>query len=669
MPGGTYGPYTHKKIMVTESTSDGKSRTYQDIGIYLSVTASTVMFIVLVLTAASEKSETIDEGLFIAGGAVQVQQLNPNIDLSHPPLLRWLSGAFTTLLGNARIPGAPPVVSKEPMELFPYKIQEVFDYSIRFFYESPHDHDRVLFWGRFPFVFLGALLGLILFATARRYFGIWPAFGAFLTFLFTPEILAHSQWAHADLASTLSIFMVSLALFKALSEPSLKNDILLGALSGLAVSIKLTALIYIPLVLVLLMVFEKRGLLDCSKRIGTVSLVAYVSIIVAYLPQPRLFMPHEFYESDLSRIGIVWLEPLIRHLPLPDSFLKGVIYTLLLGQHGQVSFFHGQISTTGWWYYFPAAIFLKYPTCLLIVGIGGLVALWRSALSLSCKVSFSLPPFVVSAAAMLQSVNIGVRSVLPIAPFLAFWCAVALWHWKNITVRLVFSALLVLSMISGIAKYPDFLTYFNPLMGGTSSADKWLVDSNVDWGQDLPALAKELQKRGVDEVRLAYFGMGKPSHYGIRTRNPLPPEPGWYAVSRSYLSGWWPPGDPYGWLRGLQPVTLVGGSIALFHVDEEYLASIGKTKDSQEFLMQLGLNALYTEHQYDAAVGYFRRVLQMNPDHYGATYQLAVALDKSGRHDDSELIWEKVLEMAEKCHDTLTIETARQRLRDERERT
>lgn len=529
------------------------------------------IFIVLVLSAGSQKSETIDEGLFIAGGAAQVQYINPNIDLSHPPLLRWLSGLSTTFLGNARAVQPLPFLTDHPFELFFYNVQDVFEFGIRFFYDMGNDHDQVLFWGRFPFVFLGALLGFLIFLQARRFFGIGPAFVAMLAFLFTPEVLAHSQWAHSDLASALTLFIISIALYEALLNPSWKIDLLLGGALGLAVSVKLTALIQVPLVLVLLAIFGRIGLFAFIKRTVLIISILYIIIVVVYLPEPRIMGPHIFFKSDLDRLGIAWLEPLLRFLPLPDTFLRGIFYTLLLSQHGQIAFLHGQISTSGWWYYFPVAIFLKYPNGLLLVALAGLLAQWRGSTPLAQKVAFSFPPLTVLGTAMLQSINIGVRSMIPLAPYFAFWSGAALWYWHNRITRIIISLLITTSIISGIFAYPDFLTYFNPLLGGTSKAHKWLGDSNIDWGQDLPALARELKKRNIREIKLAYFGAGRPSYYGIIGLYPQVIEPGWYAISRSYLAGQLPLGNLYSWLSSMQPVTLVGGSIALFCVDENML--------------------------------------------------------------------------------------------------
>ena len=59
----------------------------------------------------------------------------------------------------------------------------------------------------------------------------------------------------------------------------------------------------------------------------------------------------------------------------------------------------------------------------------------------------------------------------------------------------------------------------------------------------------------------------------------------------------------------------------------------------------------------------FRQVLALNPTHYGAHYQLAVALDRSGNTRQARALWEAVLQMAQSYHDAATEQTARVRLR------
>ncbi|MGH9441896.1 MAG: tetratricopeptide repeat protein [Thermoanaerobaculia bacterium] len=83
---------------------------------------------------------------------------------------------------------------------------------------------------------------------------------------------------------------------------------------------------------------------------------------------------------------------------------------------------------------------------------------------------------------------------------------------------------------------------------------------------------------------------------------------------------------------------------------------------SADSLMKSGLDALYTRHDPAAAAEDFRKVLRINPDHYGATYQLASALDQLGRSGEALPLWKTVLAMAERFGDAATAATARERI-------
>jgi tetratricopeptide (TPR) repeat protein len=78
--------------------------------------------------------------------------------------------------------------------------------------------------------------------------------------------------------------------------------------------------------------------------------------------------------------------------------------------------------------------------------------------------------------------------------------------------------------------------------------------------------------------------------------------------------------------------------------------------------MAAGLEALYTKHDAVTAAARFREVLAQNPEHYGATFQLATALDQADKPAESKPVWVKMLGMAEAIKDTPTADRARARL-------
>ena len=96
---------------------------------------------------------------------------------------------------------------------------------------------------------------------------------------------------------------------------------------------------------------------------------------------------------------------------------------------------------------------------------------------------------------------------------------------------------------------------------------------------------------------------------------------------------------------------------------KEALARLGQSSpESEEAMMAIGLHALYSLHKPIDAALQFRLVLERNPNHYGATFQLARALDEAGKPDEARVLWEKMLGLAQAASDTETITTVRARL-------
>jgi hypothetical protein len=133
-----------------------------------------------------------------------------------------------------------------------------------------------------------------------------------------------------------------------------------------------------------------------------------------------------------------------------------------------------------------------------------------------------VPPGVYGIAALMTNLNLGIRHVLPIYPFL--YIAVGL-----VTVRLlrlglpwakwVVAALAVALAVEALAAYPNYLPFFNVACGG-SRGGRWLLgDSNLDWGQDLINLANWRKQHTDKPLFLSYFGMANPEYYGIDYTN------------------------------------------------------------------------------------------------------------------------------------------------------
>jgi len=163
-------------------------------------------------------------------------------------------------------------------------------------------------------------------------------------------------------------------------------------------------------------------------------------------------------------------------------------------------------------------------------------------------------------------------------------CPPVPWSPRLRVRRLIPLTLFTWLALATLLIYPHFLAYFNSLGGGPENGWHILVDSNIDWGQDLKGLRAWMAREGVDRVRLSWFGSAYPEAYGIaydmlpgvpngfpmwenppfdRTR----PAPGIYAISVTNLVGaMFPDHDLYAWFREREPDAKVGYSIFIFEV-------------------------------------------------------------------------------------------------------
>ncbi len=306
-----------------------------------------------------------------------------------------------------------------------------------------------------------------------------------------------------------------------------------------------------------------------------------------------------------------------KHRLLPQAFVGGFLFTYANGLV-RFAYANGEISAVGWWWYFPFAILVKTPVAtLLAVGWAGVIGVRRLLVAATpaspsvqdrprCDAGVAatgrrwaifclvLPVALFLASAMSSNLNIGIRHILSIYPFLFVATGVVAarrWKTRGRNARVAIGFLGLLLVIETFSAYPNFIAYFNSVannLGGGKLA--LLGDSNLDWGQDLPLLAQWQKANPEKPLYLCYFGYADPRHYGIR----YIPMPGGYhydtpphfpsdqpftrsvvAISASNLQG--PPllFDPklselvpyYRKWAARKPIAVLGDSIYLYEYD------------------------------------------------------------------------------------------------------
>lgn len=255
-----------------------------------------------------------------------------------------------------------------------------------------------------------------------------------------------------------------------------------------------------------------------------------------------------------------WRRYVVRSNVPAFEFLLGVQYVRMHSAmgHGEAWLFDRNRSD-GFWYYFPVVLFFKTPLPFLILAIIGLGILARRAPALA------LIPLAILGAAMTTRINIGVRHVLPVYPFLAIAAAVAVVTlWRHTRAGRAFAAVLLLWFVIGTTlAHPDYLPWFNEAAG--RHPERVAADSNLDWGQDLLRLADVMQNQ---PLHIGYFGSADVSRHlpQARALDPARCTTGRVAVSEMiYLRH---RDRELRWLTRFDPVRRVGASIRLYDVPE-----------------------------------------------------------------------------------------------------
>jgi hypothetical protein len=272
-----------------------------------------------------------------------------------------------------------------------------------------------------------------------------------------------------------------------------------------------------------------------------------------------------------------------RRLGLQDhSFLVGLIEFVGHSSVGHSAYLLGQFSETGWWYYFPVAFAVKTPAAALaalaLAAAFAVRRFWTGRRRLRGAIPFevllcAMPVAVYVLYSMWSHVNIGLRHLLPVYPFLYALAGAPLagcrWRWRGAAA----AVLGVLLAVESLSIYPHYTAFFNVAAGGPGAGPRYLLDSNLDWGQDLLKLHKYLVARGDPKLCLCYFGAADHVYYKMGPFQPVPRT--WdfkereeadclAAVSVTSLYNLYMQPGEMTWLHGRKPVAKIGYSIYVF---------------------------------------------------------------------------------------------------------
>ena len=349
------------------------------------------------------------------------------------------------------------------------------------------------------------LLGLIF---ARRLFGLIPALVGCLFIAFDPFYLAHSRLLHVDGLLSSFLFLSVLAYLDFLQNRRGWALVVSGVAAGLGLLTKTPAVILAPLLLLLtiLDIFRQKQFSDQERaasirRTGAGLLLwGGTTLLVVFLLWPAL-----------------WRNP-------ATTLSQTLAYTLdsaegeLGGAQFVEAFQAGEADPSNFWYFYPLS-YLWRSTPVILIGLAvATLAIWKRWPPLADRnPRFAVLGLFLFIVAFTLLMTLGSkkfdRYLLPVYLPLDLiaglgWVAVASWSTRKlrkptaqVLAGIILLAALAFQAIGTLQHYPYYLTYYNPLLGGSRKAQEVMM---VGWGEGLNEAATYLRQVPGIQDRLIY---------------------------------------------------------------------------------------------------------------------------------------------------------------------
>lgn len=578
---------------------------------YIAVISLLALMAVFQIASMVQETQTIDEGVHLSAGVSYLLTGDFRLNEEHPPLIKMLSGVGVLLLQPVMLFGTPA-----------WNEANQWAFAQDFLYHSGNDADRILLFARLPMVLVSLGLGILIYYVARRIAGELAGVIALGWYVFDPNFIAHGRYVTTDVGAALAYLAVMVALLRLLEHWTRGRLVAFGVVFALAQMTKYSmvflwiVIVALPVIWYLVYYHERGTFKHIMSRLSTILLSAIIvtSIVtfifywgqVGYgrddLRVQKLFVERDqliqsgtldeqlsilqkvVELSDGTTAGERFYLRVLLDTPIPAwSYFKGLVKVISHNAGGHLSYLVGNYALMGWWWYFPVAFLVKTPLATLIMMFTivtlYLVRRWREGLGLSnhpgargwvwMLVTSAVLYFVWS---MTSKINLGVRHIFPIYPVLFILIGLVgakAWAFRHRVGRSLLILVTAAYCMSSVFAFPTYLAYFSEAIGGSSNGPTYLVDSNIDWGQDVKRLKTYMQENNIPFVCMSYFGQANLEYYGIDYRylpngnDPHSPADVDCVVAISVTSLLSKDGI-YWWLREYEPDARIGGSIYVY---------------------------------------------------------------------------------------------------------
>ncbi|HTM08598.1 MAG TPA: glycosyltransferase family 39 protein [Verrucomicrobiae bacterium] len=503
-------------------------------GAFVHVTFLLVVFILISVSSSLEQSPTFDEPLHLFAGYSYLKWHDFRANPEHPPFAKmWAALPLLAMNIKDPRPGRAHwdwMVADQRIALAERIDRDMF---------ADNDSKKLFLCAKLQMIVLATVLGVFIYLWGKELFGVEAGLAALFLFVLDPNFLAHGQIVHTDVPFAVFGFIATFFFWRYLQRANWTNLLFFSLFMALAAVTKYsyTVLFVILIVLGALKIFSATPQVDSfaasrlvTSRRGKALLIGSVFLAAGAVSYLMVWAAYGFRFNAIPDgsahfyLDPVMLPSLVRPLVLfvhdhhlfPEAWIYGQLYVSYNLQ--RLAYLWGEVSKNGFLSYFPIAFAMKTPLPTLILLAIGCWMIIRRLIDGSHVGFLLIPAVLYFAFAVVARINIGLRHILFVYPFLfAFAGAVVAKIWRSKAAykraSLIFLAVWYVGACAWI--YPHYLAYFNEVIGGPKNGYKVLIDSNLDWGQDLPGLKRWMDANGVKGIRFSYFGSVDPAYYGI----------------------------------------------------------------------------------------------------------------------------------------------------------
>ncbi|MBD3300399.1 MAG: phospholipid carrier-dependent glycosyltransferase [Candidatus Moranbacteria bacterium] len=555
-----------------------------------------------------------DEMPHIVAGYSYWTKFDYRLNPEHPPLIKQLS-AFPLLFMEVNFP--------EDSKHWKDEVNDQWALGEEFLYYSGNDADKFLFWGRLPIVLLTLLSGFFIFRFASEIFKSKLAgLAALVLYAFSPNIMAHGRYITTDMGVSAVSVIALYYWFRFLKEPGYKLFFAASIMQGLLHLSKFSSPLFMPAIWLMavfaILLYQKKW--DLKKRLKVYVPATILSSIIAllivgfwytiFMHKMPLEVQHELisesiYDEYFDNANVATKLHALADIPVLRPYAQYFLGFFMVAAHasyGHDTYFMGEVGQN-WPHYYFVAYLLKEPIASQVFLYVSIILILKLLFDFSRsshkkrlfgkflrKYNVLFVFFLLIAGFMIMGMRaklqLGIRYIVPVFPYLYIIIAGIIVKGYGLARRdlkqvkqIMIGLLLVWLIGANLAAYPYYLAYFNEYVGGYKNGWKYLIDSNLDWGQDLRRLKVYLDENQIDHIKIDYFGGGNLDYYLGEGNYTVwgydkGPTDGWIAVSVNAIQ--WNSSNTedtdkkgsYHWLTdNYEPVEKIGGSIFVYKVD------------------------------------------------------------------------------------------------------